>query len=212
MSGETESQKRSGTGSTPQTRRAQNRAETREAIFRSAVRLFSEQGFDETTVPEIATSAGVSRATVFRYFPSKEDILFAHTDDEIRAMRAALREHPAASTDRDEMCAALLSFVQYVEQERHGLAQRFGVVQSHPELKARSLAVRAAFGRAFADELAGGREAGIREHVIASGAVAALVLTVRQWYEDDTRSDLRALLEQALDALSFDDAPTTGNR
>lgn len=46
-----------------------------EAIFEAAIKLFSEQGFDQTTMEEIAKAAGVSRRSMFRYFPTKNDLL-----------------------------------------------------------------------------------------------------------------------------------------
>ena len=53
------------------------------------MRLFSEQGFDETTVEQIATAAGISGRTFFRYFPGKAEVLWYSFDDEVESLRAA---------------------------------------------------------------------------------------------------------------------------
>lgn len=57
--------------------RQRKKAETREAIYQAARRLFSERGFDRVTVAEVAREANVSEVTVFNYFPSKEDLFYA---------------------------------------------------------------------------------------------------------------------------------------
>ena len=61
-------------------RRERRSAELRERIFRSALRLFAEKGFAETTVEDITEAADVGKGTFFNYFPSKDHILLAFTD------------------------------------------------------------------------------------------------------------------------------------
>ena len=60
-----------------------------------ALRLFTEQGFDETPIEQIAAEAGVSRRTFFRYFSSKPSVLWGEFDAEVEAIRAALAAVPA---------------------------------------------------------------------------------------------------------------------
>ena len=75
-------------------RREQKREETRRRLTRAAQRLFVEQGFDGTSVDEIASAAGVSRRTFFHYFDSKEDVVLSRHDDFERALLDAIRTAP----------------------------------------------------------------------------------------------------------------------
>ena len=75
--------------------RERKKKATRDAIHHGAMRLFAEPGFAGTTIDQIAEAADVSRATVFTYFPTKEDIVFGEAPQAIDALAAALREAPS---------------------------------------------------------------------------------------------------------------------
>ncbi|WP_186404197.1 TetR/AcrR family transcriptional regulator [[Actinomadura] parvosata] len=63
-----------------ETLRERKKRQTRDLLIRTAVRLFAEQGFEETTGAQIAAAAEVATKTFFNYFPAKEDVLFAHAE------------------------------------------------------------------------------------------------------------------------------------
>jgi AcrR family transcriptional regulator len=78
-----------------QGRREQKREATRRRLAQAAQRLFAAQGFDRTTVDEIAAAAEVSRRTFFHYFESKEDVVLARHEDFEHALLDAIRTAPA---------------------------------------------------------------------------------------------------------------------
>ncbi|CAM2829054.1 helix-turn-helix domain-containing protein [Saccharomonospora xinjiangensis] len=86
--------------------RERKKERTRHALQREALRLFTEKGYAETTVAEIAAAADVSTKTLFNYFRSKEDILFAHRRQRIDVVEARLAEHAATLSPRDALLAA----------------------------------------------------------------------------------------------------------
>ena len=73
-------------------RRQRRGAETRERLFRAALKLFGEKGFAETTVEDITNAADVGKGTFFNYFPSKEHILIAFSDMQLDKLQATV-EH-----------------------------------------------------------------------------------------------------------------------
>ncbi len=87
-------------------RRERKKLETREALFRAAVQLFSTRGVDETTVEDIADAVDVSARTFHRYFPSKEDVLFFDSAARRRRFADALRGAPRRTRHCSTRCAS----------------------------------------------------------------------------------------------------------
>ncbi|MBL1084670.1 helix-turn-helix transcriptional regulator [Streptomyces actinomycinicus] len=77
-------------------RRDLKKAATRRSLLRTATRMFAERGYQETTVRDIAAAAGVTERTFFRYFPSKEDLVFAEVLDFVPLLVEEVAGRPAA--------------------------------------------------------------------------------------------------------------------
>ena len=84
-------------------RHERRRAETRERLFRAALGLFAQQGFQATTVEQITEAADVGKGTFFNYFPSKEHVLAAFGDMQLGKFQALLASH-----DENEPAGAML--------------------------------------------------------------------------------------------------------
>jgi AcrR family transcriptional regulator len=85
------------TTSEPANRRERHSAERRERLFRAALDLFARKGFAETTVEDITNAADLGKGTFFNYFPSKEHILLAFGEMQLRKLQAAFEEMRSAS-------------------------------------------------------------------------------------------------------------------
>ncbi|PRX96350.1 TetR/AcrR family transcriptional regulator [Allonocardiopsis opalescens] len=122
--------------------RERKKRETRRAIVAAALRLFEAKGYEATTVPEIAAAAGVSRATFFNYFPSKEDVVFAD-----RALRVELLADALAGTAAATPGEAVVQAVEALLAAPSGsldadgelVAVRARLMATVPELRARAV-------------------------------------------------------------------------
>jgi AcrR family transcriptional regulator len=133
-------------------RREQKREETRRRLTREGQRLFAEQGFDGTSVDEIAAAAGVSRRTFFHYFDSKEDVVLSRHDDFERALmeaiRTAPREAPLLRVAEQAVIATLAAF----DHDEFELLER--LKRDTPALRARDHGKYERLERAIAGALA----------------------------------------------------------
>src|ERR1700676_5281380 len=83
--------------------RERKKQKTRDTIIKVALELFTERGYEQTTIAEIAEAADVAPRTIFAYFPSKEDILFCDLPDVQERLAQALRECPEGATALDAL-------------------------------------------------------------------------------------------------------------
>jgi AcrR family transcriptional regulator len=83
--------------------RERKRLRTRLTIARAALELFDRQGFDDTTIPQIAEAADVSPRTVSSYFPNKEDLAFPDSQEAIESLDSRLRERRPGETTADAL-------------------------------------------------------------------------------------------------------------
>ncbi len=109
-------------------KRAAQRAETRERLQRSALELFRRDGFDATSVAEIAAGAGVTERTFFRHFPSKEAVLFQDYESRLEWFSAALAVRPLDEPILESVMVAVGSFPDDREILHQVAALRHGVL------------------------------------------------------------------------------------
>ncbi len=118
--------------------RERKKAKTKAAIREHALRLFNEQGYQATTVEQIAEAAEVSPSTFFRYFPSKEDVVLQ--DDYDPLLVAAFRAQPAELSPVAALRGAMRAVFAGMPAEQMELErERQALVVSEPELRAGAL-------------------------------------------------------------------------
>ena len=133
------------TEATSLTRRERRTAETRRAIMRAARELFDERGYDETTIDDIAERADVAQRTFFRYFPTKEAVLFGVSDDIRRVVLAELAERPAGEPPMRSLLLAIRRALPLVEERRAELDWAFRLMSEHLDSMREPAALKAQF-------------------------------------------------------------------
>jgi len=108
-------------------RRERRVMETRRAIIAAARDLFEEHGYAQTTVEQIADAADVAPRTFFRYFPTKESLLFAELDELRNQMLAALEARPEDEPPLRSLSIVLAELARRIEERREDLAWGFRV-------------------------------------------------------------------------------------
>jgi TetR/AcrR family transcriptional regulator, regulator of mycofactocin system len=116
-----------------------------------ALRLFTEQGFDNTTIEQIAAEAGVSKRTFFRYFSSKTSVLWSEFDHEVDVIRAALDEVPAGTPMMDAIRRAVVAANHYGPQDVPELRMRMNLIGNVPALQSSTAVHYDAWERAISD-------------------------------------------------------------
>jgi AcrR family transcriptional regulator len=182
--------------------RERKKQKTRWAIQEHALRLFAEQGYEATTIDQIAAAAEISPSTFFRYFPTKEDLVIQDPYDEMLA--EGLRNAPAELSAIAAIRATLRdAFDQMGPQEQVRVLERTRLTMSVPALRAKSL-------ENFLSTLAILREAiGARTgrdpedlavRVVAGAIIGAFVSTLELWSTVES-PDLRELFDRTLAQL-----------
>jgi AcrR family transcriptional regulator len=174
----------------------------REALVTAAFRLFLERGYEQTTVDDIVALAGVGRRSFFRYFPSKEDVVFPDHERCLADMTAFLAASEPDAEPVGRVCdAARLVLRMYAENPTFSV-QRYRLTKQVPGLRAYELSVVWRYERALAEYLrarfAARREGTLQADVIAAAVVAAHNNALRSWLRSDGRSDASATVDHAL--------------
>ncbi|HLM18189.1 MAG TPA: TetR family transcriptional regulator [Acidimicrobiia bacterium] len=117
--------------------RAVSEARSREAILDAALELFAEQGFDETTTEQVADRAGVSPRTFFRYFPTKESVVFYRDFGLMRRFESELQAQSETRSDFDAICATFVALSRGFDELRERVQRYRRVVDSSSVLLGR---------------------------------------------------------------------------
>jgi AcrR family transcriptional regulator len=182
--------------------RERKKERTRDAIQREALRLIADQGYDATTCEQIAADAGVSPATLFRYFATKEDIVLQDVYDPMIA--EAVRNRP----DREAPLTAVRRgvadvFAEVLKDDLEAVRQRTALILSVPALRARSREQQDGLRSHLAVALAERTETDAGDldiEVAASVCAASMALAVERWARDG--GDLPHHVDAALLAVA----------
>jgi AcrR family transcriptional regulator len=182
--------------------RERKKAKTRAAIQAEALRLFREQGYDQTTVEQICEAAEVSESTFYRYFPNKPDVVLYDELDPLFVQ--ALKDQPPEMAPLAAIRAAFQTvFAALTPAQQADQQQRSTLSLAVPELRATILDQLAQGIELLAHTLAereGRPDPDLADRTLAGAVVGAIMAA---WFtsSDNPATDMAALIDQALAQL-----------
>ncbi|AMU22545.1 Probable transcriptional regulatory protein TetR [Mycobacteroides abscessus subsp. bolletii] len=175
---------------------------TRDEITAVAMTLFAQHGFDEVSVDDIAAAAGIARRTVFRYYSSKNAIVWGDFDSHLGVMRALLDETADTVDTSTALRQAVLTFNDFPVDETPRHRMRMRMILEVPALQAYSMLMYTGWRDVIAQFVA--RRSGTDPGSLLPQTVAWTLLGValaayEQWLADES-SKLTTLLGKGFDA------------
>jgi AcrR family transcriptional regulator len=190
----------------PASLRERTRAAMRAEVSEVAFRLFAEQGFDNTTVEQIAAEAGLSRTTFFRYFGTKEEVILGKLCEIGHEIAAALAARPEDERPWDSLRGALDMITQADPGEPGQSPDLMPLLSDACALITRQWEKTQGWQSMLVPEisrrLGGGPAGDLRARVLVASAIDCLDAAADAWTASDGTTPLAALLDQAMGELS----------
>ncbi|GAA0570957.1 MULTISPECIES: TetR/AcrR family transcriptional regulator [Streptomyces] len=174
-------------------------------ILATALRLFTEQGYDETTIAQVAREAGVSQRTLFRYFGTKEDLLGGSRDRFGQILADTISEQPADAGAWEALRAGLAA-VLALHDSREQALERFRLLHNTASLRAGWLEKQLRFQENLLPlieprmDAATGNE-GAKARAVIATALACLDAALTTWVANDGKGEIMDLYDECLAAV-----------
>ncbi|GAA1959559.1 TetR family transcriptional regulator [Kitasatospora viridis] len=210
-------------------RAAAQRQQMRQDLAAAAMDLFATQGYEETTVDQIAAAAGVARRTFFRYFRSKEEAIFPDHDDTLVRVADLLASAEPEEHPLDVVCRGIKEVLHMYASTPAVSVARYQLIRQVPALREREIAVVARYERLFTRYLLGrfdasdtippgwqhgGDDDSMLAEVSAAAVVAAHNHVLRRWLRAGGHGDVEAQLDHSFEVIrgTFWATPPSGVR
>ncbi len=199
-----------GSGSTGNRRASAQRLTMRRKLAAAAMELFATQGYEATTVDEIAARAGVARRTFFRHFRSKEEAIFPDHDDTLVRAADVLDAAPPHEHPLDTVCRGIKEVMRMYAAAPAVSVERYRLTREVPALREREIASVARYERLFTRYLLGHFDEGAHHdgdddpllaEVAASAVVTAHNHVLRRWLRAGGVGDVEGQLDHAFDIV-----------
>ncbi len=175
--------------------------DARGRLERAALELYSERGFEQTTVAEIAARAGLTERTFFRHFADKREVLFGGAGSLQDLLVTTLASTPESVPPIDAVAAALDAAGVLLQDRRAYARLRQAVIAAHADLQERELIKLAALSAALADTL---RRRGVKDpaaSLTAEAGIAVFRIAFETWVGEADQRDLPQVIRESFDEL-----------
>jgi AcrR family transcriptional regulator len=175
--------------------------DARGRLEQAALELYSERGFEQTTVAEIAKRAGLTERTFFRHFADKREVLFAGAGTLQELLVRTVASAPDSAAPIVAIAAALDAAGAVFQERRESVRQRQAVIAANAELRERELIKLASLAAALAGAL---RSRGVSDpaaSLTAEAGIAVFRIAFERWVEETSRPDWPQFIRESLDEL-----------
>lgn len=181
--------------------REQNKATTRRELARYGMELFLKQGFATTTIDQIVEPLGIARRTFFRYFNTKEDLVFAWNEEKTTALVNELNARPRQEKPYKAVCQALSSLLKLYDARPDLALAMMRLLKETPSLVGRDLENRLIWEQALAAALVEreGKKAmsPLKARIVVGTVMTAWAAALDEWYAGGGKANLRPIVEKA---------------
>ncbi|WFE29961.1 TetR family transcriptional regulator [Solwaraspora sp. WMMD791] len=188
--------------------RDRTRRAVRAEIAASAMRLFLAQGYESTTMDQIARQVGISRRSLFHYFGTKEDMVLGDHAEQGEIVRAALAARPADEDPWTAIRAALKTLLEAMPYSLQEFLQINRMLKQSPALRARHIekqqqwidvlvpGIMARTASTASDPIAE-----LRAGAVVAAAISCMEVATTAWVRSDGQLDIEALYDDAVAAV-----------
>lgn len=184
--------------------RERKKLERRTRLADVAVELFERNGFEKTTIEQIAAAADLAPRTFFSYFATKDDLVLADYTDRLRRILEELDRRPAAEPAWEALRSSFATVADDYEAEESRIRRRFTIMATSPSVAARSLQLQAGWEQALADALTRRLEADPGDpmpRLLAATALAVMRASLQHWLLNIEDGPLPDLVQRSFDQL-----------
>jgi AcrR family transcriptional regulator len=175
--------------------------DARGRLEQAALALYDENGFDNTTVAEIAERAGLTERTFFRHFADKREVLFGGAGTLQEELLRPVANAPDAAAPIEAVAAGLEAAAALLQERREFARQRQAIISASAELRERELIKLASLADALADTL---RRRGVRDpaaSLTAEIGIAVFRSAFERWIDDANNEGFPRLIHESLEQL-----------
>lgn len=173
----------------------------RSRLERAALELFVEQGFAQTTVPQITARAGLTTRTFFRHFSDKREVLFGYQAQLPTVVARILADCPPSLSPMEATLYGFQTVATEIEGERDYLRTRRSVVESDDGLRERELRKQSVLSDAITDGLQQRGVDGLTATVAAAAGASVFSVALIRWLDSDETEPLSVHLQEAVSAF-----------
>ena len=175
--------------------------DSRGRLEQAALALYSQRGFESTTVAEIAAQAGVTERTFFRYFADKREVLFSGAGSLQEFLVSTVVGASDSAAPMDTVVAAFEAAGALLQERLEFARQRQAVIVANTGLRERELIKLASLASAIADTLRRRGVAAPAASLAAEAGVAIFRVAFERWVDDSNQRELPELIRESLDQL-----------